>query len=796
MNLGNKYNNLKWLVQKSFAVPSFIAIDQSQALKKEDRSGLSELVKNLKYPVAVRSSFNGEDSSGHSFAGLFDTILNVSDETQLIRAIQTVAVSLDSARVDSYCSHHNIEKPKWGSIVIQEMVQSKISGVIFTKNPMNAQQLIISCARGLGENLVSGLADSEDHLIDLKNPQFISGEILNENLQKELFISALKIEKLKNKSQDIEWAIDATNKIYFLQTRDITVQISQKNLPAENPIYFDNSNIQESFIGITSPLTFSYAKNAYRHTYNTLMKVMGFSSKEIAMHDWRHQHMLGLVDGRVYYNINSWYEGLLFLPHFGRHKKDMENMMGLETSIDFIQTQELSSLEKVKKLPKMLKLLVRLIFKFLIIKYEVKKFDEEFQVILNKHKQTHLSDNSLPELLNYLLNLQNAGFAMWGPPLVNDFYVMIYSGKVRRTLEKLNQPHLYPQLIKATDLESFKPILLLNEIVDQILKNQELLEIFRTDNEFLPNCQKVAPEIHRQIMQYIDMYGDRVLGELKLETETYRTRPTLFLETIKLFIDSKLNTNKIQPQNSTLNSDSVENLSLSFFSKIKFNSDLKKLQNGIRYRELMRFHRTRSFGMIREIYLEIAKKLTLNQTISESTDIFYLTNDEIAELITFQNVQNNIKDLITLRKNEYAEYFKSKKRYKNQIKMSFPLSESEKYEPTEVGTPQNSYFKGTGCYPGQLTAEICYVKNVTDAKNLSGKILLAERTDPGWTPLFYLAKAVIVEKGSILSHAAIVAREVGIPIIIGVPQITQKLKSGDRVSVNGSTGEIKIESAK
>jgi phosphohistidine swiveling domain-containing protein len=784
MELGNKYNNLKWLTQNKYNVPFFIGLSKADC--QSDQIILQK-TKKLNFPLAVRSSFAGEDGIKNSFAGLFDSILNVQTEQGLIEAVQKVSVSLKSTRVDEYCQYHGVTRPTWGSVIVQEMVQSKISGVIFTKDPMNKNNLIISSGFGLGENLVSGANDSDDISINILRPDFSQGQILNSMMQKKLFQAALKIESEKKYPQDIEWSIDEHDQIYFLQTRNITVHLN-----SENPIYFDNSNIQESFTGLTSPLTFTYAKNAYRHSYNTLMRVMGFSEKDIEKNDWRHQHMLGLVDGRVYYNINSWYEGLLFLPHFGRQKTDMEAMMGIETPIDFIQTSILSFKQKLYAFPKMFKLIVRLIYKFTFISKEVSNFDYQFQLMMKRHRSMVLPKKSLNELLNYLIEIQNQGFAMWGPPLINDFFVMTYSGKVRRALKSIDQEHLYPQMMNTNELESFKPVLMLNQIVFEISKDEKTVRILNSTENFIEYCKNNNVNLYNQLFKFIDLYGDRVLGELKLETQTFRTHPETLVHTLKLFLKSK-NQNHIKSQ-IDVPEDIFSNFNI--IKRIGFKINLKKLQSGIRHRELMRFHRTRSFGMIREIYLLISEKFVENQLISEVDDIFYLTTDEVSDIITYQSVQSNIQGIINLRKNEYANYEK-KMKYKSQIQMTMPIRLIDKFEKNVDPLRINSNtMLGTGCYAGLVTAEVCYVKNISDAGDLSGKILLAERTDPGWTPLFYLACGVIVEKGSILSHAAIVAREVGIPIVIGVPKVTSNLKSGDIVTMNGATGEITIESRK
>lgn len=787
MKLGGKHDNLLWLTKNSFQVPPFVGLNEVDCLS---RNSILSKTSHLKFPVAVRSSFLGEDGGQFSFAGLFETQLHIQNQDELLKAVEHVASSLKSSRVHEYCQHHNIPLPGWGSVVVQEMVQSKKAGVIFSTSPLRPQTTHISAASGYGEQLVSGEVDADEYFINKSHHQYQAFGVLSENEQKSLFEKAALIEKLKTTPQDIEWSIDQQGQLYFLQTRPITAEIKKQ----QNDTYFDNSNIQESFVGITLPLTFSYARNAYRESYNMLMRVVGFSETEVQQQDWRHRHMLGLIDGRVYYNINSWYEGLMFLPHFGRNKKDMENMMGLEKSIDFIESVELSFWQKIIRLPKMIKLLVILSYHFFKIKKSVHFFDEEFNKMLFQHRKMNLKTMTAIELHNYLRKLQSDGFALWGIPLVNDFYVMMKSGKVRRILSEIGKDIYYPRLIKSNELESFKPISELQSLISEIRKDQNLLnELSQSPMTFINSCQKNHPKLHQLIIQYIDAYGDRVLGELKLETQTYRTHPHLFVETLKLFSNSE----RQDFQAHVSNEDDLEEVckDLSLLQKMKLKSNLKQLQNGLQFRELMRFHRTRSFGMIREIYREIGQKLSDADILKSNSDIFYLTMEEIDDLLTFQNVQNDLKSLIQQRTDEYANYSNSPK-YKNQIKMKLNLQGPEKFEnyDTENLKGQNQ-FQGTGCFPGIFKGEICYIKNLSEAHNLHGKILMAERTDPGWTPLFYLAKAVIVEKGSLLSHAAIVAREVGIPTIIGVPHVTRHLKNGDTVTVNGSDGTIFMTSS-
>src|SRR6185503_17215572 len=147
----------------------------------------------------------------------------------------------------------------------------------------------------------------------------------------------------------------------------------------ESDLVFDNSNIQESYCGVTTPLTFSFASHAYFEVYSQLMGMMGFSEAETRAHDRRHRELLALINGRVYYNIGNWYRGLLFLPSFGRNKADMERMMGLTEPVDFVEDSKPGWRQKLATVPRMAQTLVRLLAAFARIDSKFARFEASFE---------------------------------------------------------------------------------------------------------------------------------------------------------------------------------------------------------------------------------------------------------------------------------------------------------------------------------------------------------------------------------------------------------------------------------
>src|SRR4030095_1464748 len=177
------------------------------------------------------------------------------------------------------------------------------------------------------------------------------------------------IESAEGAPRDIEWTI-AGGEIWFLQARPITSlkpavdketdhgQLATNNAkgesrPSEPAIVWDNSNIQESYCGVTTPLTFSFAQRAYASVYEQTMRAVGIRESIIAQHRPMLHNLLGLISGRVYYNLNNWYRGLLLLPAFRRNKEDMERMMGVDEPVDFITDEALDTAARLRRIPLM-----------------------------------------------------------------------------------------------------------------------------------------------------------------------------------------------------------------------------------------------------------------------------------------------------------------------------------------------------------------------------------------------------------------------------------------------------------
>ena len=416
-------------------------------------SGLTALVaENLSLlgtgPFAVRSSMVGEDSDAFSFAGQLDSFLFQTSVEEVAESIKRCWASAFGDRSLAY--HLRSGLPIFDirvGVVIQRMINGSVSGVMFTADPVSGDREVslITAAWGQGEGIVSGLCNTDEFYwshggseksskLALKDIQVVrasgGGGTVEEDVQEELqevrCLSEAEVDKIGQegvriaerfgKPQDIEWTIEG-GELFVVQSRPITSLPAPPNKDGPEVVW-DNSNIQESYCGVTTPLTFSYAVRAYETAYRQTAEALQVPREEIESFRPYLKNLLGLIRGRVYYNINNWYRGLLAFPSFGTNKSDMEKMMGLEDPVDFVEDTVLSMGEKVRKLPRMLKTLGVLLWEFRRLPKTVPAFLANFEENYRRVDREALKSMTFSQLMeiNEHLRIHVQGLDL-SPPL-------------------------------------------------------------------------------------------------------------------------------------------------------------------------------------------------------------------------------------------------------------------------------------------------------------------------------------------------------------------------------------------
>lgn len=776
--IGGKAAALAKLSRVVDNIPAWFAVGTDGASEEDIASALDRFDEQTLF--AVRSSATDEDGSVHSFAGQFETYLNIPKD-QVVENIIKVQQSANSERVVTYMRERGVEHVSAPAVLVQKMVRADCAGVAFATNPVtgNTKECVISAVRGLGDKLVDGTVDADAYTV---SGDRVEGDgMLSHKQCKEIAGLCRKVSHFFGRYQDIEWAYE-NGELFLLQSRPIT-SLRKFTLKSGCINIWDNSNIAESYNGVTTPLTFSFIRLAYEHVYREMCRILGVSETKIAENDYIFTHMLGLCDGQVYYNLLSWYKLVAILPGYKSNAKFMEQMMGVKEELPQAVREQLPPPSDAS----IFTAIRRLWSHYRKNEQNVNKF---FVLLNNTIKYKNLSDLSLFELAAYYRELENKLLKNWDSPVVNDFFAMIFYGLLKNTAKKwcdLEDENKFNGLLRNTgDIISAEPARRVRKLAEMVCDNANVVDSLLNDDVFA--IQRNMPvEVKAEVDEYIEKFGDRCINELKLESETLCDNPLSLYRAIGNYA-VKLNTGKVQDFKDTF--DEREIINKAGFWKLPFQWILKNARRTIRNRENLRFERTRVFGTVRNIFREMGMHLASFGAIDERDDVFYLEYNEVLAYVEGTATTLDLRGLIDVRKREYAK-FKRLEHDRFDTYDCVAISERHFRQP-ESADLEGDLLHGLGCCPGIVRGHARVITDPKDAIILPGEILVAQRTDPGWIMLFPVAAGVLVEYGSLLSHAAIVVREMGIPAVVSVKNLFMHVKTGDLLELDGEKGEVKI----
>ena len=842
--IGGKAYHLFRLMALGHAVPAFSVVGASalsdilEDLPAENPEKIIEIIEQFEWTsadlnaldailppsasgrYAVRSSAIPEDGATNSFAGQFESYLYLTKH-EIPTFIKKVWNSVFAARVVTYLQEKGLPPIKKIAVIIQEMIDPEKSGVGFGVHPQlnDPDAKVICSVYGVGEGIVSGALNADTFTYqnktwasdivnkDQKGVKSDEGEVQYEPVDKALrnqaSLSHEELEKVRATLDQLNAALDGPQDIefawrngefYLLQTRPVT---AVKNRFNENRIIWDNSNIVESYPGVTTPLTFSYIRSAYQNVYQQLAQLMGASEKTIKTNEAVFANMLGLIRGRVYYNLLSWYKVLALFPGFSLNARFMENMMGVKERFD------LEKSTNMKKLPALYRtgvMLFRIIYHRLTIKKTSAAFLKDVEAALERVRSLDLESMTAFQLKQTWIALDAELTPKWKAPLINDSFAMIYFGRLQKFIQKhqlSSNPNVQNDLLCGSqDIISVEPIHKSIALATEISQQPELKSIF-LEHDAETVWKKIQDNpIQDKIQDYLNRFGDRCVGELKLETISFKQDPSLFIQTLQSFVRQNVTTEKTHTGMDVKLRQAAENdvfnaLKGKPFKKYRLKKLIAKTRYFVSNRENLRYERTRVFGITRSIFSAIGQQFEKNDALKHQRDIFYLTLDEVFNFIDGTAVQCDLNELVASRKKEFQAYQESPPPA-DRIETFGTVHYNNDFYVSTGDTPLNQdELKGQGCCPGVVKAQVRIVHHPGEIDSLNGDILVTTSTDPGWVTLFPTASAILVERGSLLSHSAIVSREMGIPCIVGVNQLLQTLKDGDWVEMNGSTGIIK-----
>ena len=704
---------------------------------------------------AIRSSAIDEDSGTASFAGIHSSFLNISAD----EVFSYVWRVYESAFTDVAIEYRKINGLDTENIkiavIIQEMVDADFAGVAFTINPVtsNPDEIVIAVTEGLGEKLVDGSVNGSTYTINGDSVKVKGEDIISRRQLDSVLATVREVISKTDRFQDIEFAL-VGDKAYFLQARPITAY--QGINPHNRTLLIDNSNIVESYFGVTSPLTFSFAKDVYRDVYTATLRYGKIREKIIDALSPSLSEMLYMHEGRVYYNMKSWYHVTSIFP-FKSSTSYMENMMGVKSGTDDFKRVKMNPFD-------MLSLGIAFIDKLIRIDKLSDKFEENFERIVSPYYGKTI-EGSNEELYALFKTIENDIVGEFTIPIVNDCAVMIYFGMLRKKAQGLgiSPEELNKYISNQGDVKSVGSASELVTLTERIKADEQMRADFESlDAEALFEKYYISSPISEELKAYILAYGARVRDELKLETVTMIEEPTMLLALLK----DNLSVEHRTP--------SYEEIAV----PKKIAGLVKKTKKYIKNRERLRLKRTYIYSVVRNIFLAYGRNYCAEGRIDSPRDIFYLTKQEIF------SGEGNLRALVAMRRAEEAENLKKP----NLSRVVFYGDIALPVEHGKLGEGLCGIPSGAGV----VRAQVSLMRSATD-KMTQGNIILTERTDPGWITLFPQASGLIVERGSMLSHSFVVARELGLPAVVGVENATSLIPDGAMVTLDGVKGEITVE---
>jgi phosphohistidine swiveling domain-containing protein len=809
---------------------AFAAGNMSDELAAPVRAAYLDLnrkstIENQQLSVAVRSSATAEDLPDLSFAGQQDTYLNITSSDEVLKAVVECWSSLWTARAIGYRIRNQISQDGAAlAVIVQEMVQSATSGVLFTANPLTGlrSETVIDATLGLGEAVVSGQVEPDHYVVDSLAGRVVSKTLGEKKLSTRsktgggvetvaeqaaaqpalsddeiLQLAALgrKVQQEYGSPQDIEWAF-ADGKLSLLQARAITslFPIPQELLEPLK-IWLSFGAVQ----GLVGPITPLGQDTILHVAAGAATSLFGVKAR------YDEIDLFGLAGERIWIKISD----------------VLRHPVGQRAAVIFLGFVEPSIAQILKTLsadPHLGAGQGR--FKFSTLRrlagFFVPIIFQAVGSMLRPAKARAAFDAAIE---GYLAAATIAPAADRFGRLAN--VVAFTEDRVAEAL-----PFLLPKFIPVFG-PSMAALNMLNEIAGQ--KNQGLaLEVTRglPDNvttemdlalwataaairDDAASAQvfgetdaaelaahyldgSLPATAQAAVARFLEKYGVRGVGEIDIGQPRWREHPTPVMHTLKSYlqIDPDFAPNVVFAKGEKAAHEAIEKLAAEarrqpggWLKEKIVRGAARRIRTLMGARESPKFFAIRTMGIARQALLEVSQEFVSAGTIEQAEDVVFLTLPELGAL-----ARNEPRDWKALIASRHATFERELRR--RQVPRVLVSDGRAFYEGMGAQTDNATVISGSPVSPGVVEGIVHVVFDPNATQLAPGEILVCPGTDPAWTPLFMTAGGLVMEVGGMMTHGSVVAREYGIPAVVGVDQATQRLKDGQRIRLDGTTGQI------
>ena len=788
--------------------------------------------------VAVRSSATAEDLPDLSFAGQQDTFLNVTGHPALLQAVVACWSSLWTARAIGYRARNDIPQDDLAlAIVVQQMVPSEASGVLFTANPLNGKrtEMVIEATLGLGEALVSGQVEPDNYRVDAATgrvlekrlgtksvsvrPQPEGGtrsqpedaaalQALPDPALLELSRLGRQVADLLGGPQDIEWAW-AGEQIHLLQSRPITSLFPVPDGMAPHPleVMFSFAAVQ----GVTGPMT-PLGRDAIRAIFAGGGRPFGFSRTPES------QTVVYSAAERLFIRVTP----LL------RHR---QGRRVAQAALGFIEPgvqQALGSLladprlsvtgamrpHTVRRLlPFFLPAAARLVRCLLRPEAQHAALERRFAESLAAIQSRCAQATTLAERVDLLQRILNEAPQFLLPQFVPRFAAGMLALTLLNRLAAELPGGEHDALVMTRGLPH-------NVTTEMDLALWQAARQIQSDPAALAAMQQAEPgamaaaylagrlpgPAQAAVAAFLERYGVRGVGEIDLGRPRWSDDPTPVMQALQSYLrieDAGQAPEAVFARGAVEAEKAIDRLveALRRTPRGRIKSRLtrwaaRRMRALAGLRESPKFWAVRVMAMVRAMLLDSGRRLVEAGILDRPEDLFFLNFIDLSALAGGQAAAVSLPSagaesawatLVQQRRQAYA-----REQRRNQVPRLLLSDGQAFYEGMAPADAAEGVLAGSPVSPGMVEGLVRVVLDPHQAPLEPGEILVCPGTDPAWTPLFLVAGGLVMEVGGLMTHGSVVAREYGIPAVVGVTQATERLQTGQRVRVDGTAGQVMI----
>jgi pyruvate,water dikinase len=773
-------------------------------------------------PVAVRSSATAEDLPDLSFAGQQDTYLNVLGPEQLLDAVRACWGSLWTARAIGYRMRNDIPHEETAlAVVVQTMVPSEVSGVLFTANPLTGalDETVIDATFGLGEALVSGQVEPDHFVVsqsgDIKSITLgakgiatrskagggvetltesgAGQQTLPETTLRQLTALGQQIQHEYHAPQDIEWAL-ANGQLFILQARAIT------SLFPVPEVSFDPLIVWFSFAavqGVMGPIT-PLGQDALQHVIGGAGKMFGLSQKP------ENIHVFEVGGERLWVRISDLMRNPVgkkvvdfFLEYIDPSARQIVQTLARDPRLGADRgTLKVNTLFRVIRFA--IPVVARMARNMLRPEAGRARFDQATESYL---ATAHLPPNPDPYArLAQVIAFLRDRIANAFPFLLPQFIPLF--GPSMAGLNALT--HLSGDPSLALEVTRGLPHNVTTEMDLALWDTAKALRADAATRELVANTpasELATLYLHGQLpspaqtalAQFLTPYGMRGIAEIDFGQPRWRENPTPVIHTLQSYLQippdaapDVLFAKGEQAAHAALEkiAAQVRQQPFGWLKEKLVRAFARRIRVLMGARESPKFFAIRTMGIARQALLEIGQALVKAGALEQAGDLVFLHLNELEHLA---KTRERYPSLITERRAVYAREARRK-----QIPRILVSDGRAFYEGVGAQTDTGDTLTGSPVSPGVVEGVVHVVFDPRTTQLAPGEILVCPGTDPAWTPLFLSAGGLVMEVGGMMTHGSVVAREYGIPAVVGVHEATSRLKDGQRIRVDGTSGKIVV----